>query len=287
MHKKFASIANSAKYGYCVDTDAWKYDSRPFLSQAFRMFETYGDGLCQHSTDWPVSEEFAIDYLFSLAAVLLEDEALAYQIESKFHVTVRQDLLDFAAGLIFDPEKDKEWNKKRYYSISLQKVTRNREKEHDNLYKELNEYQNGTPESIFALVKPEYCYGLEAWQIADAVRTYVNDRPKMRGMEMPAVYLKWFESAKTVRGSQSDQYALARLFRDAFDACQWACDSHRDRKRATREVEQYREHLEYEAKQEAEQEALASLGPDVADGSISASEAIAIINEAARTESAA
>ena len=72
MYKKFKSIANSAKYGYCFDTDKWEYRSNPFLSQKFRMFETYGDRDIQHSHDWAVTEDFAIDYLYSLAAAMLE-----------------------------------------------------------------------------------------------------------------------------------------------------------------------------------------------------------------------
>ena len=81
MYRKFASIANSAKFGYSFDSDKWEYRVNPFLTQKFRMFETMGDGMTQHSHDWPVTEEYAIDYLFSLAVILLEDEEIVAAVE--------------------------------------------------------------------------------------------------------------------------------------------------------------------------------------------------------------
>ena len=114
------------------------------------MFETYGDRMTQHSHDWPVSEEFAIDYLFSLAAAMLDDEELAEKASHSFSGGVHKDTLKFAASLVFNPDKDKEWGKTRYFSMSLGKVTRDREKQHDDRYKQLNEYQDGTPKSILA-----------------------------------------------------------------------------------------------------------------------------------------
>ena len=250
MYRKFASIANSAKFGYSFDSDKWEYRANPFLTQKFRMFETMGDGMTQHSHDWPVTEEYAIDYLFSLAVVLLEDEEIGSNYGHMFHAQPRPDALKFAASLVFDSEKDKEWNKKRYYSMSELKVSRNPKLQYDTRYKELNEYQDGTAGAILALVMPQSPDGLEAWQYADAVRTWVAENLKSGYMEMPAVHLKWFESAKFERGRQADQYQLARDFRDAFEACQTAVDSHFNRRRATQYVECYRSELQRRAERE-------------------------------------
>ena len=255
MYKKFASIANSVKFGYSFDSDKWEYRQNPFLTQKFRMFETMGDGMTQHSHDWPVTEEFVIDYLFSLAGVLLEDAELSNHYGHMFHVQPRLDSLKFAASLIFDPEKDKEWNKKRYYSMSEEKVSRNPKLQYDTRYKELNEYHTGTAESILALVTPEHSDGLERWQYADAVRNWVAENLKKGYMEMAAVQLKWFEEAKRIRGSQADQYQMARDFRDAFEACQAAVDSHAGYRRATSYVECYRNELQRRAERAAQAEA--------------------------------
>ena len=199
MYKKFASIANADKFGYSFDSDKWEYNQTPFLNQKFRMFDTCGDGMIQHSHDWPVTEDFAIDYLYSFAAILLEDSEIANNYGHMFHAEPRQEALKFAAGLVFDPEKDKEWNKKRYYSMSELKVSRNSKLQYDTRYKELNEYQDGTPNAILALVMPQHADGLEMWQYADAVRTWAANNLKNSWMEMPAVQLKWFEIAKAIR----------------------------------------------------------------------------------------
>ena len=85
MYKKFASIANSAKFGYSFDSDKWEYRANPFLTQKFRMFETMGDGMTQHSHDWPVTEEYAIDYLFSLAVIILESPVTTATCSTRNH----------------------------------------------------------------------------------------------------------------------------------------------------------------------------------------------------------
>ena len=249
MYKKFASIANSAKYGYAFDSDSWEYKANPFLSQKLRMFETYGDGLCQHSHDWPVTEDFATDYLFSLAAAMLADEELAEKAAYCFNDKPQTETIEFAASLIFNPEKDKGWEKTRYYSMSLLKVSRNRDKEHDDRYKELNEYHTGSAESILALVSQENSDGLTRWQYANAVREWCNNNPKMKStLELAAAQLGWFKEG--IR-SQGEQYQRARAFRDAFEACYDAGETVRLRKNATAGVENYRNDLQRKADQEA------------------------------------
>jgi hypothetical protein len=130
-------------------------------------------------------------------------------------------------------------------------VSRNTKLQYDTRYKELNEYQTGTPESILGLVMPEHADGLERWQYAEAVRTWASENLKHSYMEMPAVQLKWFESVKRATGYQADQYQCARDFRDAFEACQTAVDSHQNRRRAESYVECYRDELQRRAERAA------------------------------------
>jgi hypothetical protein len=215
------------------------------------MFETMGDGMVQHTPDYAVGEEFAIDYLFSLAAAMMEDEELVKDCGHLFGYRLDPERIKFAASLVFNPEKDKAWDKKRYYSMSLLKVTRNREKEHDDRYKELNEYQNGSPESILALVMPQHGDGLEAWQYANSVRDWCGDNLKT-SLEMPAVQLGWFKDGS--RG-QGDQWQKAREFRDAMEACHGIAESRRLRMNSENGVENYRLALQRKAQREAAQAA--------------------------------
>jgi hypothetical protein len=49
MLRKFASLKHPMEFGYAYDSEAWT--SRAPIDTHFRMFQTYNDGLCQHSGD--------------------------------------------------------------------------------------------------------------------------------------------------------------------------------------------------------------------------------------------
>jgi hypothetical protein len=234
MLKKFASIAFANNYGYAYDSEAWDYNSIAFLDKKYRMFQTYGDGLCQHSGDWPVAEEYAIDYLNSLAVVLLQDEELAEHAMYGFQTPARKEVIEFAASLVYDPKKDAGYGKARYYRLQHRKVTRNQDKAHDDRYKELHQYLDGSPESIFSVMVEDYASGQDRYHYACALRAWLEEnRPKVY-MEMPCRFLKWFkESTHT-----------AREFRDAHEACFAACQIVEDRKRETMHIENYRRRVE-------------------------------------------
>ena len=234
MLKKFASIEHSEKYGYAYDTESWTYSEHVFLERKFRMFETYGDGLCQHSGDWSVGEEYVTDFLNSLALAMSEDEELCKELHYLMGQKPSDDKLKFAASIVYDEAKDKDWTKRRYYSMSLGKVTRNREKEHDDRYKEIAEWNNGTPEAIYRMVVPENADGLERWQYASRVREWCDLNLKSGWMEMPAVFLKWFKE-------KSD---AARAFRDAFECCWDLAQAYALRQSAISHLKYYRERLE-------------------------------------------
>ena len=248
MRVKFNSIANSGHYGYAYDSEVWESRSNPFLSIKFRMFETYGDGLTQHSPDWAVTEDFATDYLFSLAAAMIENPEITNDAVYRFNEKPRPDLLAFAASLIYNPEKDSGYGKTRYYSTNLMKVTRNREKAHDDRYKELRDWHTGTPDAIYKMIVPEYSDGLTRWLYANAIREWAGENLKNSFMEMPAVFLEWFKDRSE---SQHEQYNKARDFRDAVEACQSITESYRLHKTAVQEVENYRDASKRKAEREA------------------------------------
>lgn len=249
MFRKFASIAHSDKYGYAYDSEKWEYRTAPFLQMKFRMFETCGDGLTQHSPDWSVTEDFATDYLFSLAAVMIEDEELARDAAYCFNDKPRAEIIKFASALVYNPEKDKEWAKQRFFYLGEQKVTRNPDKRHDDRYKELKDWHDGTPKSIYSIIVPEHCHGLTRWIYANAVRDWAGENMKNGFMEMPAVHLGWFKDGVK---SQGEQFQRAREFRDAVESCQSIGESYRQRKIGIQEVQCYRDGLERKAQREAE-----------------------------------
>jgi hypothetical protein len=249
MFKKFASISHSNKIGYCIDGNSRFSDYREnaFLRRDFRMFDTYGDGLVQHSPDIPVSEEYAIDFLESLAAALLDDDQLAYDLVHKFNDGLHTDGIKFAAGLVYNEAKDAWPNKLRYFSVSERKVTRSESKRHDKRYTELRSWHDGTPQATFNMLTTEYADGLTRWQQVNTIREWYgqaierNDIDWVR-TEPAAVFLKWF------KGSEE----LARDFHNAFDACKDICESVRLRRSVEQHVKYHREYLERKAAEKLE-----------------------------------
>ena len=98
MHRKFPSIQHPAEYGYLYESVSSYSNHEPQLDSDFRMFQTYGDGLTQHSGDWPITRDFAIDYFASLAAALLTDEELADSLSWKLNRVISDEQIAFAAS---------------------------------------------------------------------------------------------------------------------------------------------------------------------------------------------
>lgn len=232
MFTVFPSIGHPEKYGYSFNSDP-EYTASAFLASTFRMFQTYGDGLCQHSSCWPVTEEYAIDYLFSLAAELEKNGDLCEEVRREFNRTPSVEDMKFAAGLVWNPEKDTGFGKTRYYSVELHKVTRNYEKSHDTRYTELYSNNDGTPKAIYEIVVPGHARGLARWTYAKTVREWAQDNLKNGWMEMPAVFLEWFQNDR-------DQYQRSREFQSAFEVCAYLTECEWKRREAARRIEHYR-----------------------------------------------
>lgn len=214
-YTRFASIANSAKYAYAYDTGY--HDSLTGTSpvnEHFRMFETYGDGLTQHSGDWTLQPEFLTDYLLSLAAAMIEDSGLLNDCRWQFNRPEPENV-SFAASLVFKPDTLSDWreSKTRYYSKQERKITTASAKQYDKRYEQITKSEDGTPQAIFRLVLSQYPSGLDRLAAAITVYEYVG-KQKTGCMEMPAKFC----------GLTKDHQA-ARDMRDAFEVCEYVFKS--------------------------------------------------------------
>ena len=214
MIKRFPSLKDPAKYGYSFDTD--NYDSRAFFSDKFRQYETYGDGLCQHSGDWSIQVEFLADYLASLATAMLTDEELLSYARWEFRADVNREKIEFAASVVFKSAKklsgdDTGYEKnRRYYSVEERKVSSTPAKQYDKRYQQVEQWCDGSAEAIYRILVPEYAKGMDYYAYADAIRTWCLDnstRPYYGGL--PAQFLKWFDGDS----------GKARDLRYAWNAC--------------------------------------------------------------------
>ena len=228
MLKKFGSIANK-QYGYSYDSQA--FDIHAPIDGHFRMFDTYGDGLTQHSPDWSVQLDHLADYLASLAEAMLTDQELAQNCLFTFSRRPSVKAIEFAASVKLKAAEEKDWLRgRRWFSAKELKLSKSPSKEHDKRYEEVREIHDGSPNSIFRILVGEYSSGLEKYLTADAIRDWVlaQDRGGLY-MQMPAEFLKW-----------TDDRDKARLLRDAVESCKNITESYRLRSAAESAITSYR-----------------------------------------------
>jgi len=171
---KFASLAHPEKYGYALDTSAWGSSSE--THSYYRQFETYGDGLIQHSGDWSVTFDFLTDYLASLAVAMMANDELVEAADYSFRRGASAELIAFAAGVVWR-ESDKQYDKRRYFSTQLSKMGA-RAKQYDKRFAEIQDWHDGSRSSIFRLICPEYPTRFEQYQIALSVENWAELQAK-------------------------------------------------------------------------------------------------------------
>lgn len=217
MKITFASLEHPAKFGYAYDTDHWSMNAP--VDTKFRQFQTFNDGLCQHSGDYPITIEYMADYLAALAAVMLTDEALTKELQYLFTRGPAKDDMEFCASVIFKPADDTtSWEKKtRYFSVSLKQVSSNESKRHDNRFAKVEKWHDGSAGAIFQMLAKESDSGLDKYQRAHVMHEWVRELASNRSstkvyMDLPGVFLNWFKDPE----GPADR---ARQLRDAYDAC--------------------------------------------------------------------
>jgi hypothetical protein len=251
-HFRFASIEHAETHGYAYDTDGWT--SQAQVDTNFRMYQTYGDGLIQHSGDWPVTVEFLADYLNSLAQAMLTDVELAERMMYSLMRGPTDVEIAFAASVVFKPmDENRPWEKKtRYFSVSEKKITTSESKQYDKRYAKVERAQDGTAEAIYQMLIPEYASGLQRFQYAEAIRKWTHageDRPYM---ELTGKFLKWTEDRDK-----------ARDMMHGLEIAQHAAESHRLRCAVESSLESIKRNMERRKEQakaesgEAESEAVA------------------------------
>ncbi len=238
MLHTFASIAEPNTIGYAYDSESWVNHAQ--VSSNFRMFQTYGDGLTQHSGDHPITTDYTTDYLMSLAVSMLASDELT---ERLYYTLMREPSIaeiEFAASVVFKPMSDEQpWEKKtRYYSVEQKKITTNSEKAHDKRYNRVEAKHTGQHTAIYDMLVPYYADGLQMLLYANAIHRWAM-KTEGQWMPLPLIFLKWIPEEYS-----SDNQTKARESRDAVDLIRNVCESWRTRTAATAEIQQYREKIE-------------------------------------------
>lgn len=228
MLRRFASIQNPETVAYAFDSENWS--SNAPIHTSFRAYQTYGDGICQHSGDWSVTTEQFADFMFSLSAAMLADEELTNHLS--FTIARRPAVADiaFAASIKFVAAEGSEMfeKKTRYYSISERKISTSAAKEHDKRYERITASEDGSAAAIFRMLLPDYAGGLERYQYATAIGDWLQSQENGAYMELPGEFLQW----ATYEKDGSNYRDKAREMRNAFECALHVVEAYRLRSAA-------------------------------------------------------
>lgn len=214
MLRKFPSLKQPMEIGFAYDTDAWS-NRTPDVHYHFRAFQTYGDGLIQHSNDWPVTREQFADYVASFAKAMLADEEL---IGTAFYAVGRGRVDDkaiaFAASVVYK-ESDGDYGKRRYVSFSLKEISKGRSKEFDKRFQQIEPWMDGSPKAVFRMLcGDETHYGMELYGKADCLREWwLEHGTGGWNMEMPGTFLEWTKDSHEARQMRYGYHAALAVVR--------------------------------------------------------------------------
>jgi hypothetical protein len=144
---KFPSLAND-KIAYAWHYE-WVMNGHNGISPYAKQYETYGDGLTQHSPLRPVQIEQIVDFLYSLAQYLKETPELAENI-SGWKPSIASKDIEFCKSLVYKEGKDK------YYNLKERKVSSSDSKRFDKRWERIHSWANGSIMSTYRLLVQEH-----------------------------------------------------------------------------------------------------------------------------------
>jgi hypothetical protein len=240
---KFPSLAQPDKIGFMFDSQhRSKYAQ---VDEALLFFDTYGDGMCQHSPEVCTLAEQAADYFASLAAFLLERPDEAQSCRSRFEPDWPDAKIEFAASVVYKAPAEGKYEKPRYFSMEEKKVSSSESKRHDRRYTRIEPWMDGTGKAIIQLLWQDWFSPLQTFALNHAVRDWSfkgnNDRP-------------WVELPKLGKDSPRE---MANEQERAFQILQGTVQHIVGMECCRGNVERWKESLEYKRKKAAETVVLA------------------------------
>jgi len=153
---KFASVLNP-KIAYCLSGE-WDYNKRGNapLSRYLNVYETYGDGLTQHSGSWAAQLPALTDACLSLTSAVVADPSNPewHQLSYIFPVW-GDDLITFALSIRCQEGKT------RYYNLADRKLSTTDSKRHDKRWEKVESWMDGSPCACLAVLL--HCFAHYDW----------------------------------------------------------------------------------------------------------------------------
>jgi len=157
----FKSIKRGDKIGYSLSTgtsnkfEGFYHNPSRYVSGNIVQFDTYGDGMIQHSPGYGVTVEDMKDCLASLAIHISKDQTCIPEVEKIWPYEINQHQVRFLLTLKYNPDKD------TYYNLVDQKKSTHSSKRHDNRWVKLEDWFKGDSYSIFRIMRQLYWSALD------------------------------------------------------------------------------------------------------------------------------
>jgi hypothetical protein len=171
-NQTFKSVLHPDKIAYRL-TDDWDWNKKGNapLSVYLTQFETYGDGMTQHSGDWAVQFADITDLCISLTQAIVADFGNdAWKQLSYFLHESNQELIAFALTI---KHRD---DKAQWFNLADRKLSSSESKRHDKRWEHVESWHDGTPASALAIIlnANQHCDWLQKLCWADDLRTACN-----------------------------------------------------------------------------------------------------------------
>lgn len=133
-------------YRFC---DEWQWDARGNLPLSIRLmeYETYGDGLTQHSGAYCTQFCYLTDACISLAqAIVADPKNEAWEALGNVFCHPREDTINFALSIKYREDKD------QWFDLANHKVSTSERYKHDRRWEKVENWMDGTAKSAFSII---------------------------------------------------------------------------------------------------------------------------------------
>lgn len=193
-------------------TDDYNYGNRGNapLSQHIEQFETYGDGLTQHSGAWCAQWSELTDVCLSLTKAIVADPL--NEAWGVLHYTLRgtsQETLRFVLSIKYREDKE------QWYSLEDRKVSTSETKQHDRRWEKVETWMDGKPGNALSIL-------LKAWDYPDSMQKLCIALDLRKAASYCPSWEELFTPTKDLDSSWHQAFAAYRAACEAVEKLEYA-----------------------------------------------------------------
>jgi len=210
MRFVFKSLAYPDDVRYVFTPNRWSTDNPHSIHPSLAMYKTFGDGDTAHTPDGPVTIEYMLDCLASLAAEALDNPKLGYHADDLLHSRYTDRDFAFAKSVKY------RHGKRRYYSAAERKVSTSQSKLWDKRYGEILPWMDGSVDSIYGVLSSEHDGILECLVLRSEIHDWLLYNYDWCLSQLPGEMFK--SAGKPILGHEQ-AVQLDRVYHFAAEIC--------------------------------------------------------------------